>query len=396
MSELVFNHFKTLGMKRIITLAVLITWSTISFAQINYKGSFGKGLRFKTEDGTFGLKIGVRVQPRWDNVYNTETKKYEQQAWVKRGRLKFDGFMVNENLRYKIEFDVVGGYVRDAMVKYRFAKHSDLWFGQGKLPGNRERVVSSGNLQFADRSLFNSHYTLDRDVGFQFHHYFEVGEKFIIRDAYAISSGNGILNKTFKPSPSLTAKIELLPFGFFTKKGDYTGADLQREKTLKMALAFSADYNMGTSKSRSHIGSTLGDTRDLLTLNADVLFKLKGWSLLAEWGMRSAANDSALVYDAVGVAESAFYTGWGMNAQTGYVFKNNWEIALRYAFTTPDDLLDRNNVPVTYYHKQTDQTIAVSKYIVGQKLKIQADLTYRDRVGQDNLMIGRLQMEIHF
>jgi hypothetical protein len=233
-------------------------------------------------------------------------------------------------------------------------------------------------------------------VGFQFHHYFEVGEKFIIRDAYAVSTGNGILDKKFKPSPSLTAKVELLPFGFFTKKGDYTGADLQREKTLKMALAFSADYNMDTYKSRSHIGSVLNDTRDLLTLNADVLFKLKGWSLLAEWGMRSAAKDSALVYDNTGTVEDAFYTGWGMNAQTGYVFKNNWEVSLRYAFTTPDDLLDYNNVPVTIYHKQTDKTLAVTKYIVGQKLKIQADLTLRDRVGLDDLVIGRLQMEIHF
>ena len=383
-------------MKKLLAFSMLVFLGVYSYAQINYKGSFGKGLRFKTEDGSFGLKVGVRVQPRWDYVYNEGSKAFEQQAWVARGRLKFDGFMVNPDLRYKIEFDVVGGYVRDAMVKYRFAKHSDIWFGQGKLPGNRERVVSSGNLQFVNRSIFNTYYNIDRDVGIQFHHFFEVGDKLVIRDMYALSTGNGIRNKKYKPKPSLTAKVEILPFGLFTKKGDYVSGDLKREKTLKMAIAFSADYNMDAYKTNSHIGSVLDDTRDLLTLNADILLKLKGWSLMTEWGMRSAPNGSAVVYDQSSVATNAYYTGWGMNAQTGYLFKNNWEIALRYAFTDPDDLTDASETALSFYNKQTDHTLGISKYIVGHKLKVQADVTYRDIEETDNLVIGRLQMEIHF
>ena len=382
--------------KSILLFTVLVLLSGLSMAQIEYNGSFGKGLRFKTEDGTFGLKVGVRVQPRWDHVYNTETGEYEQQAWVARGRLKFDGFMLNENLRYKIEFDVVGGYVRDAMVKWRFAPHSDLWFGQGKLPGNRERVVSSGNLQFVNRSIFNNAFNLDRDVGIQFHHFFEVGSKMIIRDMYAVSTGNGIRNKRFKAKPSFTAKVEVLPMGNFTSKGDYTSGDLKREQTLKMAAAFSVDYNLASYKSNSHIGVILNDSRDLLTLNADILFKLKGWSLMAEWGSRSAPNGSALVYNDVDVATEAYYTGWGMNIQTGYLLKNNIEISARYAFTTPDDLTDRFGNAVTIYSKQIDHTLGVSKYIIGHKLKIQADVTYRDSENKDNLVLGRVQMEIHF
>jgi len=382
--------------KSILLFSVSILLSGLSIAQINYDGSFGKGLNFKTNDGSFGLKVGVRVQPRWDYVYNEGTKEFEQQAWIARGRMKFDGFMVNENLRYKIEFDVVGGYVRDAMVKYRFAPHSDLWFGQGKLPGNRERVTSSGNLQFVNRSIFNDAFNLDRDVGIQFHHFFEVGDNFIIRDMYAISTGNGIRNKRFKAKPSFTAKVELLPLGKFSGKGDYISGDLKREQTLKMAFAFSADYNMDSYKSNSHIGLILNDKRDLLTLNADMLFKLKGWSLMAEWGARSAPNQTALVYNDADVATEAYYTGWGMNVQTGYLFKNNWEISARYAFTNPDDLFDKTNQQVTIYTKQTDHTLGVSKYIVGHKLKVQADITYRDRVEKDNLVLGRLQMEIHF
>ncbi len=386
-------------MKKIYTTVALVLMSVFAMAQMSYDGKFGKGLNFKTNDGSFGLKLGVRVQPRWDYIYNIETKEFEQQAWVARGRIKLDGFMVNENLRYKIEFDVVGGYVRDAMLKYRFAPHSDLWFGQGKLPGNRERVVSSGNLQFVNRSIFNDMYNIDRDVGIQFHHFFEIGDKFIIRDMYALSTGNGILNKRFKPKPSLTAKIELLPLGEFTKKGDYVSGDLEREQTLKMAIAFSADYNMDAYKSNSHIGKDLDDTKDLLTLSADVLFKLQGWSLMTEWGMRSAPNASEVVYgdasDAT-VATAAYYTGWGLNAQTGYLFKNNWEIALRYAFTNPEDLVNSLGQSVSFYNQIEDKTVCVSKYIVGHKLKVQADLTYRTIENRDDLIHGRLQMEFHF
>ena len=389
-------------MKRIFTFSMLVALSITSFAQINYKGSFGKGLNFKTEDGSFGLKVGVRVQPRWDYVYAEDSKAFEQQAWVARGRLKFDGFMVNPDLRYKIEFDVVGGYVRDAMVKYRFAKHSDLWFGQGKLPGNRERVVSSGNLQFVNRSIFNDAFNIDRDIGFQFHHFFEVGDKMIIRDMYAVSTGTGIRNKRFKPKPSLTAKIEVLPMGNFTGKGDYVSGDLKREPTLKMAIAVGADYNMASYKTHSHIGIVfdqddyLNADQDLLTLNADILLKLKGWSLMTEVGMRSAPNGTAIVYDLADQASSAYYTGWGLNAQTGYLFKNNWEVSLRYAFINPDDLTDKTETRVSYYEEQTDHTIGVSKFIVGHKLKIQADMTYRAKETSSNLYLGRLQMEIHF
>jgi len=218
----------------------------------------------------------------------------------------------------------------------------------------------------------------------------------IIRDMYAISTGNGIRHKRFKAKPSFTAKVEVLPMGKFAGKGDYSSGDLKREQTLKMAMAFSADYNLSAYKSNSHIGAFLNDSRDLLTLNADILLKLKGWSLMAEWGSRSAPNGSSLVYDNTDQAIEAYYTGWGMNIQSGYLFKNNWEVSLRYAFTNPDDLVDKFGKPVTMYSAQTDHTVGVSKFIIGHKLKIQADVTYRDKAGDDNLVLGRVQMEIHF
>ncbi len=141
-------------MKKIILVISLLGYISIAYSQIKYDGSFGKGIQLETNDGTFGLKFATRFQPRWDYNYDLTADTYVDRMRIKRARLKFDGFFINKELRYKIEYDVVGGYVRDAVIKYRFAPKWDLWFGQTKLPGNRERIVSSGNLQLVDRSIF--------------------------------------------------------------------------------------------------------------------------------------------------------------------------------------------------------------------------------------------------
>ena len=47
-----------------------------------------------------------------------------------------------------------------------------------KLPGNVERVVSSANLQLIDRSLLNSRFNIDRDLGIQLRHKTKLGSEF--------------------------------------------------------------------------------------------------------------------------------------------------------------------------------------------------------------------------
>ena len=57
---------------------------------------------------------------------------------------------------------------------WNFHENFELWVGQTKLPGNRERVISSANLQQVDRSLLNSRFNIDRDFGFQLRHHFNL------------------------------------------------------------------------------------------------------------------------------------------------------------------------------------------------------------------------------
>lgn len=373
---------------KVALIALLLSGNIMAQQKTEVTARAGKGIEFKSEDNLFYLKFRTRIQTRWDfNNYSSagsEESYMENKAWVKRSRLKFDGYILDENLTYKIEYDVVGGYVRDAMIKYKM-NNVQLWFGQGKLPGNRERVVSSANMQLVDRSIFNANYTIDRDLGIQMHHQFNIG-KAIIYDRWAITSGDGIRNNKFAKGVSLTGKLEVLPLGEFASKGLYKSADLAREETVKLAFAGYANFNPTSYKDRGQIGTDIGGEADLLNLGGDFLMKYKGMSLMLEAGTRSVVGGDEFITDEDGNV-SAYYTGYGANLQGGYVFKNNWELSGRYAFTNPNE---------TEYHSEIkDLTFGVSKYILGHSFKFQGDVTLRDLAGED-VVIGRLQMELQF
>jgi len=372
----------------LLVIVVLLTTSNID-AQITYEGGgIGKGIRFKTDDYSFYLKFRTRVQVRWDFDNIPENNYYVNKAQVKRSRLKFDGYFLNKNLRYKIEYDVVKGYVRDAVIKYKTG-NVDIWFGQAKLPGNRERVISSANLQAIDRSVFNGGYTLDRDLGFQLHHSFNIGKVFI-RDMYAITSGNGIKDIKKSSGVNLTAKFEVQPLGKFKNKNDYKGSDIYREETPKLAVAIYGNYNMGSNKSRGTVGTPILDREaDLLNYGADITFKYNGFSVLAEAGTREVADGISVLYDPIsGDVVNSFYTGYGANIQSGYVFKSNWEVLGRYAFTNP--------TTIDVGREIADYTVGVNKFIIGHAFKLQADVTYRTIEGKEDMYIGRLQLEFQF
>lgn len=390
MNELTRNLI--VKMKRLL-MVVVISFAAlrVGFTQnTDVTAQVGKGIQFKTENDLFYLKFRTRVQTRWDfnNTLSSSTAEssFENKAWVKRSRLKFDGYFLNPNLIYKIEYDVVGGYVRDAIIKYKM-NNVVLWFGQGKLPGNRERVVSSANLQLVDRSVFNSYYNIDRDAGVQLHHKFTLG-KVVVFDRWAVTSGDGIRSNDYSPGVSLTGQVEIQPLGAFTSKGDYKSADLVREKTAKIAFAFYTNYNVNAYKDRGQVGTVIDGEADLLNIGGDFLLKYRGYSLMIEAGTRSVTDDNEFIYDDNDDIVDVYYTGYGANIQTGYLFKNNFELSGRYSFTKPNEL--------EFNPEITDYTLAVSKYIVGHNFKLQGDVTFREKPAGQNQIMTRLQIEFQF
>jgi hypothetical protein len=126
---------------------------------------------------------------------------------------------------------------------------------------------------------------------------------------------------------------------------------------------------------------------DVVTLFGDMMFKYKGVSIMGEYAMRTAEQDSALNIDGTKTGD-VVGVGMGMNFQIGYMFNNNWEVAARYTLTDWENVVGKND--------QTQYTLGVSKFFVGHKLKVQSDITYSTEV--DNLnsnLMFRLQLDIH-
>ena len=82
-------------------------------------------------------------------------------------------------------------YILNAFIRWNFYKNFTLQAGQGKLPGNIERVISSGNLALVDRSLLNSKFNIDRDLGIQIRHKSNLGGGFLMREKFSISQWEG-------------------------------------------------------------------------------------------------------------------------------------------------------------------------------------------------------------
>lgn len=393
---------------KILLTALAVISSTFIYAQETQAPKFGKGLfNLVGQDSSWTMKVGARMQilaiSDMEKDANPETNML-----IRRARLKFDGFAFSPKLKYKIELGLsnrdIGKassftndapkYILDAVLKWNFYENFELWFGQTKLPGNRERVVSSANLQQVDRSLLNSRFNIDRDMGMQLRHHFKLSDNFVVKEVFSIAQGEGRNITTGNlGGHQYTGRIELLPMGNFASKGDYKGSDLSREETPKLALGITYDHNNNAVKNRSNQGSYMETDNgfyqtNINTLFIDAMFKYKGFSLMAEYADRDAKDpfaknsDNTLTGDVVQV-------GKGLNVQSGILLKNDWELSGRYTNIE----LDKD---ITGKGQEQQFTFGLSRFIVGHSLKVQTDLSYLDLEGSNNHFMYRLQVDIHF
>jgi hypothetical protein len=379
-------------MKKFIVLLFIASVYSASSQDIT-NNRFGKGLiNVFAKDSSWSSKVAFRYQTRYEGNYDLVDSDYTGRAFVRRARIKGNGFAFSPKITYKFEYDVANGYVLDAVVKWNFTGNWTVWFGQTKLPGNIERVFSSQKLQLVDRSLLNSKFTLDRDAGAQLRHHFKLGNTFLVREIFAVSQGEGLNDKSRSTGNGYTGRIELLPFGNFTKKGDYFAADLKREKTPKLMLSATYDFNQNAMLSRGQKGDYLvGDLENLQTLFIDAHFKYQGFSFFGEYVDRKTSDGSPLLENSFVDGESideCYYTGESINLQLGYLMKNNWEIAGRYTNVNANDLYDNNDL--------NQYTIGFSKYVVGHNLKVQTDFSYTTEQGENDKLLFRLQTEFNF
>lgn len=342
---------------------------------------------FEKGNKSFKFKYGARIQTRFDSwQWRNSDNESGNKLYFRRIRFKSDGHLFTERFGYKVEIDLLNPNVLDAVLKWRFNKNLMLMAGQTKLRGNRERVISSQNLQLVDRSLLNAKFTLDRDIGFWLLHTKDFNG-IEIRSVLSVSKGEGLhINRgdkePYETGLDYTARLEVLPFGAFQNKGDYTGGDLLKEPTPKLSVGMSYSYNDNAVRSRGQKGSTVDQSADLSTWVADLMFKYNGFSLMTEYTYRQIGGISPRA-EIVPSHVHNFYLGQAFNTQAGYMLGKGFEVAGRYTIVSPFF----NNPQLTEY------TIGLSKYIVGHKIKVQTDYGIFTEGADERRSLYRMQFE---
>ena len=308
----------------------------------------GKGVDIKSADGNFSLNTRLKTQLLYEahKQASGPNDDYRENFVIRRMRLAFQGNVFSKNVKYKLEFtfaaqelnrvqpSTVGGMaarldrdvvtqvpLMDAYFDITPTRDFNIRVGQSKIPFGRERVLSDNEMIVIDRSLEDTEFNLDRDMGIDIrsqdflglnllHYYIGVwmAEE---RNTTFTSLGNGDTGLLY------LARLELVPFGNFEEvPGDFEhGAP-----KLSIGVAYSfLQTDANSPYARQSLGRTLGALNDLgkvdynvSNFTADLLFKGGGLSIMSAFHYRKA---SKLPLTANGIARN----GIGWVGQAGFL-----------------------------------------------------------------------------
>ena len=366
--------------------------------------STGKGIGITSPDSLYQLNLRFRMQNRVTYVENDgENGGYDAQ--IRRLRLRFDGYVGSPKFLYAVQLSFAPGdvgeikdgeninIIRDAVFMYRPNKRWNLSFGQTKLPGNRQRVNSSGGLQLTDRTINNGKFIIDRDFGFQLHNMNEFKDKFSYNFKGAVSTGEG-RNSTEKPDDGIavTGKIEILPLGAFTKDGTYFEGDIMREKKPKLMFSGAFQQNNHARRTQGQLGNDLFEKRTMKSVLLDAMFKYNGWAAMSSFMSRTTTKN-AITFDPDDITNFNYaFVGNGFDYQLSYNTKSNYEFITRYSIQKVGKDI-RNFAPNS---KQI--SFGLTRYIWEHTFKLQTEVTfdtldYIDGTTKNNWYL-RFQVEI--
>jgi hypothetical protein len=243
-----------------------------------------------------------------------------------------------------------------------------------------------------DRSIVNAELNLDRDVGVQIlsNDLFGLGGR--LRYQIGVFGGEG--RNRWGPGPGLlyVGRLEVQPLGGF--EDSYTESDLSRDARARLAIGGSFAFNHQSRRSRSTHGDVLEHTTyDTMHAQADLMFKVRGFSLMSEFLWRRSGEATVTPpEDAEAPVEAeGSRSGLGWMAQLGYLFPQGVEPSLRFAEIRPlDDVVSDLSL-------KREASAGLSWYAKGHDLKVQVD--YALGFADDLTALthtGRLQAQVYF
>ena len=378
--------------------------------------SFGEGISFTADNGS-KIKLSGYAQPHVEikNYNDLDENSSSTRFRLRRLRLRFDGKASNPKFAYRFQVDLSGSsetgeatadFLLDAYLSYDITNRIKVIFGQrSTYTDNRELFMNSNSLQLVERSRLTSAFSSIREFGLFLSGNFRLnGKGSYLRPYFVLTNGDGI-NNFDKDLGGLKigGRIDFLPFGLFTNKGQFRQIDVMRELTPKFVIGVNYSHNSGISSRRGRdSGSILyldefgqQSLPDYTKYGIDFLFKYNGFSALGEYVKSSSTvpaniiervrNDGSTsssflvnnIQDVEGYVNGRMMLGEAYNIQMGYLFKSGITIDSRYTHLRADENSFLNNA--TFYNRPNYYTIGIGK-LLGRNYgaKIQGSLTLVD------------------
>ena len=401
---------------KIISLFLFLISFNINSQSTIDSYSFGEGISFTADNGS-KIKLSGYAQPHAEikNYNDLEENSSSNRFRLRRLRLRFDGQAANPKFAYRFQVDLsgssetgeaTGDFLLDAYVSYDITNRIKVIFGQrSTYTDNRELFMNSNSLQLVERSRLTSAFSSIREFGLFLSGNFRLnGQGSYLRPYFVLTNGDGI-NNFDKDLGGLKigGRIDFLPFGLFTNKGQFRQIDVMRELTPKFVIGVNYSHNSGMSSRRGrNSGSILylnefgqQSLPDYTKYGIDFLFKYNGFSALGEYVKSSSTvptdviervrNDGSTsssflvngVQDIESYVNGRMMLGEAYNIQMGYLFKSGITIDSRYTHLKADDNSFLNNA--TFYNRPNYYTLGIGK-LLGRNYgaKIQGSITFVD------------------
>lgn len=357
----------------------------------------GTGLHVESRDGRFSLGLRARMQILYVLQDQVDADP-EQTMSIRRLRLVLAGKAYFEHVRYYVQFgfanrdmllegDSRRTPIRDVRIDLTPWRDLSFRIGETKVPFSRERLTSSADLQFVDRSAANEEFNLDRDVGVQLFSR-DLGGRGWFGYAAGVFLGEG--RGAFQPTGIdllYAARVEVFPFGPFEHEAmvDFDRTD------LRVALGLAYAYLQAGKRDRGLLGDIPDDggTTDSHNAVADLVVKAHGLSSLVAFHYRDGTRDPGGAVDEMGapVPVELPRSGWGLLAQAGYMIPcSPVELSGRYTRI--------RGVGTTSLPDRDEATAGFGWYVADHTLKFQLDYAHTWLEGESQEHRLRLQTQL--
>lgn len=263
------------------------------------------GVRLRTADDRFALTLRLRVQFRYELERDHETMETRNVFQIRRARIQLKGHVFGEHNKYYLQLAVAPRDmdwteegptftpIRNWEISFDYLRDLTLTVGQMKKPFNRQRVISSGDLQMVDRSNVTAEFNIDRDVGMMLSSE-DLGGWGYLRYRLGVYNGEGRDGYTLEDMGlSYVGRLELHPTRDADEDWDYDEVDWDRKLRPKLAVGLGYAYNDRAQHARGSLGPEFidGGTVDFHHAEADVMLKVAGLSLTSEVQFREGRRN---------------------------------------------------------------------------------------------------------